>query len=129
MLITLINGTQLESDTLTFDPDTYHFTVNGINITDDIRRVDKVALIPDFDVEKENARLFNEKRGGTGPAAPLDDSTSSILGHQLATDPLGAPLAALDKGVSQLVNSKGLQVTLIAGVVILVAFLFIEKKV
>ncbi len=67
--------------------------------------------------------------GGVGPAAPLDDSTASNFAHLIATDPLGAPLAALDKGVSQLVNSKGLQVTLLAGVVVLVVFLFIEKKV
>lgn len=54
---------------------------------------------------------------------PLNDSTVEILAENLITDPLGAPLDALDAGVNQLFNSTGLKtiaVVVVAGLVIFV---------
>lgn len=44
--------------------------------------------------------------------AALDDSTASIFIDQLLTDPLAAPLDALDKGINQIFNSEGVKTIL-----------------
>lgn len=130
MIISTISGGTLETSEITFNPETYHFAdKDGNDVTDDIRRVDKLFIVPTFDVEKDNARLYNKKAHGQDvPLAPLDDSTTSILAHQLATDPLGAPLDALDAGVAKITASKGIQVILVGAVILLVALVIIEKK-
>ena len=62
---------------------------------------------------------------------PLNDSTVSILTEQLLDDPLGAPLDALDSGVSQIFNSSGVKtvvvVTIVAGVIALIVYAEIAK--
>lgn len=106
-MITLLDGTQLSLSDISFDPTTYHFTQisTGADITDNISRADKIANWPNFDPTVDNTRLSNEEAGGTGPVAPLDDSTLSILGTQLATDPLAAPIAAAKSELNNVVNS------------------------
>lgn len=103
-----ISGRQYDSEFLTLNDATYHITAaGGVDVTNDIRRADKLALWPSFDVDKENRRLSNERNGGYGPAGKLEDSTTVILGGQLLNDPLAAPLDTLNKAINQVFTAPG----------------------
>jgi hypothetical protein len=58
----------------------------------------------------------------------LNESTSMILLDQLATNPLGAPLDALNKGVNQIFNSQGVKTILTVAVVAVVIVLAVKSS-
>lgn len=122
--IRLLSGTSVSSLEIDFNDSTYHFFVNGEDITNDITRADKKRLVPGFDDAKENRRLSSEhpatgRTSGYG-TDPLTESTLGIFAWQLASEPLVAPLAALDKGVSQVLASSGVHfLSSVAGVAII----------
>lgn len=110
--ITGISGKGYAVNGISFDAETYHFTYGetDVDITNDITRADKLLLVPDFDITKENYRLSSElgnyKPGGI---QPLDDSTASNFVKQITTDPLAAPLDTLNKTVDKLIAAPGLR--------------------
>lgn len=126
MIINLISGRTADSDRITFNDQTLRFTLapGAQDITDDIRRADKVAIW-NIDVDRENQRIFAESyardHDGHLPT-PLDTSTTSIfLGHIL-TDPLAAPLDVLNRGIDRFVAAPAITKILVAaGVVITIA--------
>lgn len=129
MIISGISGREYDSEYLTLNPVSYHVTVNGgEDVTNDIRRADKIALFPGFDVETENRRLSNERAGGYGPVGELSESTGGALLEQLATDPLGAPLDALNKGINQIFTAPGVVKLAIILAAVGVGIWFVRKK-
>lgn len=110
-MITLLDGRQVALSNISFDSDTYHFTLidTGEDVTNLISRADKLANWPDFDPTIDNTRASNEASGGTGPVAPLNTSTASIFTNQILTDPLAAPISALNSAVAELSASSGIQ--------------------
>lgn len=130
MIVTLIDGRQVDSADFLFNQSTYHITLGGTgeDITNNVRRADKIALYPNFDIEKDNARLYNEQHGAIGPAVPLNDSTTSLFLTQLGTDPLDAPLASLNKTVDRIIAAPAtLKIGVIVAVV-LVVYLLAKQK-
>lgn len=129
-MITLLTGDIIDPGQVHFDDSTYHFFLNSQDITGSIKRADKLAYWPTFDPTVDNARIYNESRGGTGPIAPLDESTFDIFTQQIETDPLGAPLDALDTGVKKVLASSGVQtigLVLGGGLVLILAVLILKK--
>ncbi len=143
MTITLLDGTSVDSTDIAItnqpgDPGyTWWFYTQistGADLTWNIRQHDKIALtIPAYttNVSQFQADLADQaatKAPATGHAitvVPGDTSTASNLLTQLGTDPLGAPVAALNKGVSELVGSSGfgtLAILGIAAVALMVVF-------
>lgn len=63
--IKLLDGTTIDSAFLRFDPTYYQFYLgqgaDSQNLTNLIVRLDKMAIVPDFDIEKENERVYVEK--------------------------------------------------------------------
>ena len=126
MTITLISGRTADTDRISFDPVTLQFLLMGQNITDDIKRSDKVAVW-NIDVDRENQRIYaNTYARDHDGALPkqLPTNTADIFATQLLTDPFAAPLAALDRTIQKIVAAPAIQkigITLaIVGVVYLV---------
>lgn len=127
----LIDGRQIDDSDVTFDSSSYHFFIPATaeDITNVIYRRDKLRLVPDFDITKENYRLSAEiGHGAKFGDEPLDESTTNALTDQLIHDPLGAPLAALDSGVKQLFSGSGIRTLLLIGGAVLVVVLVIKTK-
>jgi hypothetical protein len=112
---------------LTFNPDNYHFAFRGQDVTNLISRADKIRLVPDFDIDRENYRLSSELGAGGYGQDALNESVGGIFVDQMLTDPLGAPLEALDAGVKKLLDSTGVRILLIG--VTIVAMVVILNKV
>lgn len=133
MIITLLSGRMVDEGNIEFNEDNYHFSENTkqnvLDITDDIKRSDKLYLVPWFDIEKENNRLSSER--GHTPGQGLgskSESTVGIFTEQIFTDPLGAPLDALDKGVKQVFSSTGIRFFLVVGVLVGSVYLYKTLK-
>lgn len=85
--ITLIDGTVIPYDSITFDTSNYHFTMspggggNPVDITNNMYRADKLTF-PNFDPVEDNYRLSYYVAGhtatvdaaGVNPLQPLDES-------------------------------------------------------
>ena len=87
----------MDSDFVRFEPQIYHFFLgsgaDAQDITHLIRRADKEAMIPGFDVEFDNERLYVEKYVREHGKLPPDVGTNSIWGawwDLIRRDPLGA---------------------------------------
>jgi len=94
--LVLMDGRRVNIEDLDFDVDTHRFFWNGQDVTNLVKRTDKKRF-PGFDESIENLRIYKEQH----PGVPETGSTS-ILGnfvHQIVTDPLDAPLEALQRGV------------------------------
>lgn len=126
----LLDGTSVDSSAIDFDPNSYHFNIGGNDITELIRRADKRTLVPGFDDDVENKRIFGEKYANDPNVntGELDTSVAGNFWHQITTDPLGAPLDALDAGVKKLANSSGIQKVVIIGVVGLIIYAFVITR-
>lgn len=121
MNITLISGRVVDTEVIEFDPATHLFTLNGQDITDDIKRNDKRKFVG-FSDEAENLRWFKKNN----PNAP-DTSSTSTLGlfwDQITTDPLDAPLDALDAGVNKILGNTSVKIILGVVAVGVVAYIF-----
>lgn len=128
-MIRLIDGTTVDPNQIYFDTVSYHFTLNGQDITANITRADKIANWPTFDPSVDNTRLYSESRGGSGPIADLDTSTLDIFTQQVLTDPLAAPLDALNSGVNKVLASSGVQkIGLVLGVTAAVITILLVLK-
>lgn len=100
-MLTLLDGSSVDSDFLRFDPEHYHFYLgtgaDAQDLTDLIRRSDKEALIENFDVEKENERIYVEKYFREHGKLPPDIGSDSVWWNfqdQILTDPLKAGVDA-----------------------------------
>jgi hypothetical protein len=136
-MITLLDGRQIDEADFAFDPRLYHFSLfsTGEDVTNEIRRADKLRLVPGFDVEKELYRLSVEKPfsgGGNrtaseGELEPRETNTAKILADQLFNDPLGAPLETLDAGVKKVFESSGVRALLIVAALGIAAAIYLKK--
>lgn len=127
-----ISGRGYAVDQISFDSDTYHFTYGDAeaDITSDITRADKLLLVPDFDVTKENYRLSNEKRtglGAPGSLEPLETSTAKIFVDQVTTDPLAAPLDTLNKTFDKLIAAPGVRKLALVGLLGLTIYFVLRQ--
>lgn len=106
------DGNNYDVKLISFDPDTYHFTYGDSekDISNVLYSKDKQLLVPNFDLQLENNRRASEngdyKPGGV---QPLETNTGTILVDQLTTDPLAAPLEALNSGFDKIVANSGVR--------------------
>jgi hypothetical protein len=131
-MITLINGRNVDEAVIAFDANTYHFTLRntGEDVTNEIRRADKLALVSGFDIARDNNRLYAEKKGGVASGKdlePLETNTFKIFGQQILNDPLAAPLETVDKGVKQIFASSGIQTLLVVAGLGIAALILLKK--
>ncbi len=125
----LLDNTIVNELDIRFDPNSYHFHLQstGRDITNLLTRAQKLLLVPDFDVDKENYRLSREKGAGKYGNDELDESTLGNLGTQVMRDGVFvAPLETLDNTVSQFARSSGVQLFAVAAAVY-VYFKFFRK--
>ena len=136
MQITLISGRKIDSSAILFDGSNYHFSIEetGEDITNDIRRADKLTLVPGFDIERDLRRASVEKpASGGGRTAtsqdldPLDESTARIFGKQIVTDPFSAPLESANNLAQKFFSLPGLQKVLIVGALAAVLYIAVKK--
>ena len=123
MIISLLDGTLVDSTDINLAPDNIHF--NQISSGEDITFLMKVAdkkSFPLFDLTKSNSQIYAKT-----PPAPTD-GTFSIMADQLLTNPLGAPVEALNKGVSQIFDSSGVQKLILFAVVGAIAVLYFKRE-
>jgi hypothetical protein len=127
-MITLINGRNVEETDLVFNEKTYHFTQRstGADVTNEIRRADKLALVRGFDVGRENNRLSSEKSGAPD-LEPRETNVFKIFGQQILDDPLDAPLETLDAGVNKVLKSSGIQTILVVAALGIAALIMLKK--
>lgn len=126
MDIVLLDGRTVNGDNIAFHPDTYHFTLNAEDVTDQIRRSDKHALVPNFDDDIENTRVFTENYTAAHgqPPNPIGSTSTAVnFFNQIATNPLGAPIDALTAGFK---TTEGK--TLIWGAVALLAVVLLLRR-
>lgn len=129
MIVSYVNGEVADVTGVLFDYETYQFTLNGRNITNLLRRADKLELIEGFDVVKENERIFIEKylrENGRLPPQIGPTSTWKIFENLILTDPLDAPLDALDNAVDNAIARRSFQI--VAGVAVVVMLLYVVHK-
>ena len=135
-MIKTISGRTLDERDLAFNARTYHFSLisTGEDVTNDIYRRDKLALVPDFDERQENYRLSVEKPasggGRTGTESDLQDlntNSGSIFVDQVTSDPLAAPLETVDKAVKQVLASSGIRTVLILAALGIAAAIYLKK--
>ena len=94
--LVLMDGRKVDIALLDFNSDSHRFFLQGEDVTNLVKRTDKKRF-PGFDEAVENLRIYREQH----PGKPETGSTS-ILGnfvHQMVTDPLDAPVEALQRGV------------------------------
>ena len=120
MTIALLDGRRIDVGAISFNESSYQFFFRSENITNLIRRADKNNFFPEFDPNKDNARL------STGnPNSELSTSTLGFFTEQILTEPLNAPLDALDNGVKKIFDSPGIRTILIWAVVLIGIGLFV----
>jgi hypothetical protein len=118
MLIQLLDGRQVAKENIFFDDSNYSFKLGGTgeDVTTLIRAIDKQTF-DGFDQTKYNdivyVQHYQATHNGVMPANVGSTSTFGNFVHQLATDPLGAPLATLDSTVGELLGSSGFKTVLI----------------
>jgi hypothetical protein len=127
-MITLLDGRQIAIETIYFNPADYSFTSSaGENLTDLIRIADKDKF-SGFDRSKWFTIVSNRKNGLPDNATA---GSTSILGNfveQITTDPLAAPLDALNTGINKLFTAPGfIKAGLIVGA-ILVVYVIVKTK-
>jgi len=121
MTIELLDGSTVDTDFLRFDEEHYHFYLgsggNAQDLTDLIRRADKLAIVEDFDVEKENERIYVEKYWREHKELPPEIGSDSVwwnFTEQILTDPLDAPFKA---GLGWLTSTTTGQLIMLAGAI------------
>lgn len=127
MRITLLNGLEADTEDIRFNPSNYHFYWGdfvSMDITDVVSRADKRSFAG-FDDTQENLRLSNIRTGAN--AGLEDESTLSIFGEQIVSDPLAAPLSALDTAAGKLLSSPGIWFTVALVGIALAVWLVIKK--
>lgn len=130
MNITLLDGQNVPVQEITFDTETYHFTYNGDDITDNIRHTDKQAFFPQFDQATDNLRVYNERytaEHGHAPAPTGSTSTLGIFADQIINDPLGAPIETLNRTVDKITSASGVKTIALVGVGIIALIIFLRK--
>lgn len=122
MTITLLDGTQVDTGNVSFNPVTYDFTLNsdGEDLTNLITVSDKRANWPNFDITAWNNMVYNQiyAQQNEGAAPPPVGSTSTLVNFtdQILTDPLAAPLSALNTGLGQIFSTSGVWVLIALGI-------------
>jgi hypothetical protein len=131
MQFTLLDGRTVAMGDIVFNPAIHHFYLGNEDITGLLKRADKLQF-DGFDTETENSRLYVEKyiREHNGALPPEIGSTSVWWQFKelLINDPLGAPLDALDSGISKLWSSTGIKVIVAAVAVLVVVVLVVKFK-
>ena len=125
----LLDGRTVVDTAVSFDPVSYHFFLGGEDITDQIRRTDKLRIVPNFNVERENIRLSEERGAQAGLGnEPLNDSTGSIFVDQIVNDPLAAPMESFNRQVEKLFALPGFKKLLVVGGIVAVVVLVVKLK-
>jgi hypothetical protein len=129
MIVTLLDGNTVDSSSIVFDDRSYHFYIGATDITRDLRRVDKLELVPNFDVERDNIRASQEAHGKTlQEYVPLQTNAGVIFVDQITTDPLAAPLESVDSAVKKVLSSTGVKKILIVGIVVLAVVIYFKER-
>jgi hypothetical protein len=114
MRITLTDGRQVYVSEIHFDARSHYFFLRNEDVTNLIRRADKLTNWSSFDPVKDNIRLST----GNAQSPQLSTNTLGIFAGQLLTDPLDAPLDSLSNQVKKIFSNGGiLTILLIVAVV------------
>lgn len=131
MQFTLIDGRTVAMGDIIFNAEIHHFYLGNEDITNLLKRADK-RQFSGFDEVTDNDRIYVEKymREHNGELPPEVGSSSVWWNFKelLITDPLGAPLEALDSGVKKLWASSGIKVIVAAVAVLVVVVLVVKFK-
>lgn len=131
MNITLLDGRSVDSDNLSFDGNTYRVFLGYEDVTNEVRRSDKVALW-DIDQDRENNRVFAEnyaaKNGGQQPSPLGSTSTLGNFTQQILHDPLAAPLDLLNATVNKIFTAPGVIKVLVISAIIGGAYWFFKVR-
>jgi hypothetical protein len=142
MMITLLNGTVVDTADIVFNTSDYSFTLSNAGGTQDvtlqITEADKEANWPNWDLTTWNNiyytnYLYPQTHGGA--AAPAVGSTSTLTNFmtQIETDPLAAPLQSADtlvgNTVKTLIGSSAVQTIVIFGALALIGYLILAPKI
>lgn len=122
--ITLLDGRSVQVSNIFFNPDNYHFTLSptGEDITNKIRRSDKLSNWNNFDPETDNIRLST----GNSNTEPLNESTTSIFVDQITSDPLSAPLETLNNVIDKVIAAPAIKKLAIGAAIGLGIYLIIK---
>jgi hypothetical protein len=128
--ITFTDGSTADVGDITFDPASYHFTYYGKDVTNKLTQSQKAAGWRNFDRAKDNLRAYEEGQVVQGKPVVPTGSTSTIgnFTNLIFTDPLGAPLESLDRKVSQVAKSTGVQTILITAIIGYGLFLWVQSR-
>lgn len=114
MIITLLDGTQVDTNDVVFDSGSYTFNYGDQDISSLITQADKLNNWSDFDPKTASLFAYNKQQTQAGLASnivdPFDTSGAgtSTLGNfasQIVTDPLAAPLESADKELTTITTN------------------------
>lgn len=114
MIVTLIDGTRVESSELTLNQSTYHVFWGTVDITANMRQNDKVLVFPNFSRATDNNRASDESPYHP-PTVVGSTSTAAIFWNQIIHEPLKAPFEAASAGLKQVWATPFGKLVLIGG--------------
>lgn len=127
--VTLVGGRTVDAGNIRFDETTYHFYLDGVDVTNSLTQSQKAANWPRFDRAADNLRAYNEayaaKHGGQPPPATGSTSTAELFINQMLTEPFKAPADSLER---QLSGSPLIKTGMLVGGLALVAYLVSKFK-
>lgn len=128
--VTLLDGRTYNVSDISFNPDNYSFTlVTGEDITKLIPIAGK-KLFAGFDPLKYDDIVYAQNyyaTHGQWPPAIGSTSTWANFVSQIETDPLKAPIEAVNKGISEITSSSGFVTLAVIFVVLVVGIVLIKK--
>jgi hypothetical protein len=121
-----LSGQTVPDDLINFDESNYHFFRGITDITNDLSRAEKIRLVPDFDITRDNYRLSAERgSGGAYGQQPLDTGVIGPAVDALITDPFSAPIESLGNKANELFGNGGVLKLMFFGLLIFAAYVYI----
>lgn len=128
MLVDLLDGRSIESSNLRLNEDNYSVSIvsTGEDVTNNLRQNDKAQIFAGFDRAKDNLRSYVEQyrreHNGATPAPTGDTSLWGNFWTQITTEPLRAPLDALNTATDSIFENNTVRV--LTGVALIIAALY-----
>lgn len=130
MIITLLDGRQVDASNIFFDDSDYSFKLGGTaeDLTTLIKQADKKTF-SGFDVSVYNDIVYAQHyfaQHGSWPPSVGSTSVWVNFVQQITTDPFAAPLDSLSSAISSAVDSDGFKKILIVGFIALGVLLLVK---
>lgn len=134
MVITLLDGTLVETSDVRFEPSTHHFywdsgAAGWLDVTNTMTRAQKL-MWPDFDPQKDNLRLFTQAHPSANPVSST--SPTAIFFDQIYNEPLRAPIEQAERVVQStgdaISKATGIQALLVMGAIGIGLYFWLGRK-